>query len=120
MKRISEYFKLLRVHHYIKNLLVLVALACSGRMFSLNYLFSGIIGFVAFCSLSSVVYIINDIKDVERDKKHPKKCKRPIAAETISKMNAIVLSGVLLFVAVICNGLVFNVYSTIMLLIYFL
>ena len=108
----------MRVHHYIKNLLVFAALACSGQLFHLEKLAAGIAGFLAFSMVSSVVYIINDIRDVEKDRKHPTKCKRPIAAGTISTSRAWGLAIVLLLIAVVCNWRVFHVTSTLLLALY--
>lgn len=114
----KPYLKLMRIHHYIKNFLVFAALACSGQLFRGEKLLSGILGFVAFCMVSSVVYIINDIRDVEKDRKHPTKCKRPIAAGTVSVKGAWVLAVVLLVIAAVCNGLIFHRVSTLLLVLY--
>ena len=112
------YLKLMRVHHYIKNFLVFAALICSGQLFHLEKLVAGISGFLAFCMVSSVVYIINDIRDVEKDRKHPTKCKRPIAAGTVSVQCAWGLAIVLLLIASVCNYLTFHVTSTLLLVLY--
>ncbi len=108
----------MRLHHYIKNLLVFVPLASSGQLFNAKKFTAGIAAFIAFCMVSSVVYIINDIKDKEKDQKHPIKCKRPIAAETVSKKNAQILLIVLLIIAASFNFFVFNVTSTMLLGLY--
>ena len=108
----------MRVHHYIKNLLVFAALACSGQLFNSEKLAASIAAFIAFCMVSSVVYIINDIRDVEKDRRHPTKCKRPIAAGTVSVRNAWGLAVVLLIIAIVCNGLIFHVASTLLLVLY--
>ncbi len=114
----KNYLKLMRVHHYIKNFLVFAALACSGHLFNFEKMAAGIEAFVAFCMVSSVVYIINDICDREKDRKHATKCKRPIAAGTVSVANAWVLTAVLLIVAAICNGLAFHTTSSLLLMLY--
>ena len=116
----KHYLKLMRVHHYIKNGLVFAALACSGQLFNFEKLTSGIIAFVSFCMVSSVVYIVNDIRDCEKDKKHPTKCKRPIAAGTVSIKSAWVLAAILLMIAIICNVLTLHVLSTVLLAMYLL
>lgn len=114
----KNYLKLMRVHHYIKNFLVFAALACSGHLFNFEKMAAGIEAFVAFCMVSSVVYIINDICDREKDRKHATKCKRPIAAGTVSVANAWVLTAVLLIAAAICNGLAFHMTSSLLLMLY--
>ncbi len=108
MKRLKPYLKLMRVSHYVKNLLVFVALACSGRLFVVEKFVSCLAAFVAFCMLSSVVYIVNDIRDREKDRLHPVKCKRPIAAGTVSIAGAWALAAGLLAVAVVCLLLTFH------------
>ena len=114
----KHYLKLMRVHHYIKNGLVFAALAFSGQLFNFDKLASGIVAFVAFCMVSSVVYIVNDIRDREKDRKHPTKCKRPIAAGTVSVKCAWGLAAVLFIVAIVCNALAFHVTSTLLLVLY--
>lgn len=114
----KHYLKLMRIHHYIKNLLVFVALACSGQLFNVEKLTSAMVAFAAFCTASSVIYIVNDIRDRENDRKHPTKCKRPIAAETIPVKNAWRLAVVLLVIAIACNGIVFRATSTLLLVFY--
>lgn len=114
----KHYIKLMRVHHYIKNFLVFAALACSGQFFQPDKLFSGMLGFAAFCMVSSVVYIINDIRDVEKDRAHPTKCKRPIAAGTVSVRNACILAAALVIGAAVCNFFVFRWESTALLALY--
>lgn len=114
----KKYLKLMRIHHYVKNLLVFAALVCSGRLFNFEKLAAGITAFAAFCLVSSVVYIINDICDREKDRKHPTKCKRPIAAGTVSVRNAWILTAALLSGAVVCNGFSFHISSTLLLVLY--
>ncbi len=112
------YLKLMRVHHYIKNLLVFVALACSAQLFNTDKLFSCLRAFLTFCLTSSVIYIVNDIRDKEKDSRHPTKCKRPIAAGTVSIQKAWGLASVLLLIAVICNSTIFHLKSTFLILFY--
>ena len=80
----NKYLHLIRVRHYIKNVLILLPLVFSGLLFEKGHLIKGLLGFAAFSFISSVVYIINDIRDADSDRKHPKKCKRPIASGEIS------------------------------------
>lgn len=99
----KKYLKLMRVHHYIKNFLVFAALACSGEFFVLKKLGLATLGFVSFCMISSVVYIINDINDVEKDRKHPTKKNRPIASSAVPIKNAIILAIVLGVIVLVCS-----------------
>lgn len=114
----KPYIKLMRPHHYIKNFLVFAALACSGQLFDGKKFLAGIFGFIAFCMVSSVVYIINDIRDVEKDRCHPTKCRRPIAAGAVSVKSAWVLAAVVLLIALLCNFVTYHLVSTALLALY--
>ena len=54
-----------------------------------------ICGFIAFSCIASCIYIINDYRDIEDDRKHPVKCKRPLASGAVSKSIALVICGIL-------------------------
>lgn len=76
--------RLLRPHQYIKNGFVLVGIIFSHH-WNLTTFISALIAFVAFCAMSSAVYVMNDIFDADVDKQHPEKKNRPIACGIISK-----------------------------------
>lgn len=107
MGKIGDYVQLMRVHHYVKNFLVFGALACSGQFFYWKKLLMTLIGFGIFCAVSSVVYIINDIRDMDKDMLHPTKCRRPIASGRVAKKNAWLLAAALALFAFFCNFIVF-------------
>lgn len=117
--RILSCLRLMRVPHYIKNLLVFAALACSGQLFVWDKLLAGLLGFLAFCMISSVVYIINDIRDREKDRLHPTKCTRPIACGAVSVRGAAVLASFLFIAAAACNFGAFHLSSSLLFLLYF-
>lgn len=85
---IKNYSKLLRVKHYIKNLLIFFPLVFSRNLLNRQAFFKTLIGLAAFSLSASIVYIINDINDVEKDRRHPTKCLRPIASGAVSMRNA--------------------------------
>lgn len=114
----KHLLKLMRPHHYIKNILIFAALACSGQLFQPEKLLAGGIGFVAFCLVASAVYIINDIRDVEKDRLHPVKCSRPIASGAVPVKAARIQAAVLLLLAAALNGLVYHGASTLLLALY--
>ena len=82
--RVIDILKLMRPKHYIKNVLIFVSLVFTQNLFNLPLLFKTISGFVAFSLLTSVVYIVNDINDVDADRQHEIKKNRPIASGRIS------------------------------------
>ena len=101
--RIKLYLKAMRPHHYIKNLLILFPIICSGQLFESRYLLCGIIGVLAFCFLSSSVYVFNDINDIPTDSIHCTKKDRPIACGKILTKNAWRFAAVLLSASLILN-----------------
>ena len=83
---------LLRIRQYYKNFLIFIGIFFSGRLFEFSFYFSLIIGFVLLCCTSSINYIINDIRDIESDKKHIEKMrKKPLASGELSIPFAILL-----------------------------
>ncbi len=99
MKTFSKYMKMLRVKHYIKNAIIFLPLIFSKQLYDLSLLLNTVIAFFAFSFLSSAVYIMNDIRDIEKDRQHQTKRYRPIAAGTISIKNAIVTAAVMLILS---------------------
>lgn len=117
--RIKYYIREMRIHHYIKNLLVFVPLACSGQLFDAAKLLSSLWLFLSFCFIASAVYFINDIRDIDIDRRHPTKSKRPIAAGQISIKSAIVFTAVLIAASVVFCILCFNIFAIVLLMLYF-
>lgn len=92
------YIKLLRPKDWAKNLFLFVPSFFAGKLFDL-YKFELLLGgFAAFSFLASSIYIINDYRDIESDRKHPEKRKRPLAAGTVNKTTALIIA-IALFVA---------------------
>lgn len=95
----------MRVHHYLKNVLIFLPLIFSNNLLNFGLLSKTVFAFFAFSILSSIVYVINDIQDVEKDRQHPTKCKRPIASGEISVRNAYILAGGIGISGIILNFL---------------
>lgn len=104
----NKYIKLLRVKHYIKNGLILIPSFFNGTFISDAITIT--MGIVSFSLAASFVYIVNDIKDVEKDRQHPTKCKRAIASGEISIIKAQIISAICLSLSIIIT-LVTNKYS---------
>lgn len=98
---ILNYLKLVRVPQWIKNFFVFVPLLFSQHLFDKDYLFTSLAAFVVFCLASSLIYVINDIIDIEADKTHPTKKNRPLPAGVISKRSALIVAVFLTAVIVI-------------------
>ena len=114
------YLKEMRVHHYIKNLLVFVPLLCSGQFLNPEKLLPSVYAFFSFCFVSSAVYFINDIRDAEKDRNHPTKRSRPIAAGVIPVRSAVCFTVLLILLAALFNCLCFHLFSTLLLVLYLL
>lgn len=97
-----------RPKQWAKNVLVFVAPAAAGVIDEPEILLHTLLGFVAFCMVSSATYLLNDILDVESDRKHPTKCRRPIAAGIVPVPVAVTMALVL-FAAGVGVALVDNV-----------
>ena len=79
----------MRIPQWVKNGLLVVAPGASGTLFHRSVLANTIVAFVAFCCVSSSVYILNDLRDVESDRQHPTKRFRAIAAGDLSRPRAL-------------------------------
>ena len=101
MKKFKDMniLKILRPHQWVKNTFIFIPLFFGGSLFDMEDWTSSLVAFVAFSFAASAIYSINDIVDVEADKKHPKKCKRPIAAGLVSKRQASLLAIILAIAA---------------------
>ena len=92
---ILNYLKLLRVPQWIKNFFVFVPLLFSQHLFDEDYFATTLLAFVVFCLSSSLIYVINDLIDIEADKAHPTKKNRPLPSGVISKRSALIVAAVL-------------------------
>ena len=108
----KDILKLIRVKHWIKNLLIFLPLIFSGNLLNKNYLITTILGFLSFSLAASTIYIINDIKDKDKDKLHEIKKNRPIASGKISISKAIIIAVVLFILSFIfCILATKNIWS---------
>lgn len=114
-----NYIKLVRAPQWIKNFFVFVPLLFSQHIFNKAYFLPALAAFFLFCLVSSIVYIFNDIVDIEADRSHPTKKDRPLASGAISIPGAIV--AIIVFAAVLAFFLPsLNSHFRIFLLSYFL
>ena len=118
----KNYLKLIRVKHWLKNGLVFLPIFFSINILHLNYLLTTIIAFFVFSFSSSIVYVINDINDIEKDRKHPIKKNRPLASGAISVKNAYITIVVISLLALSMIGVIYinthNIYTIIIPLLY--
>jgi len=92
---LKALFKTMRPRQWTKNVFIFAALVFDKQLFVLDSLLRTIAGFALFCLISSSVYIFNDLADIEADRKHPEKKKRPIPSGQLS-VGAAWAAGILL------------------------
>lgn len=109
-----DVIKFLRPHQWIKNGFVLLGVIFSHQWGAL-VLLDAFLVFLAFCTIASTVYIINDIFDVEADRQHPTKRNRFLASGKISMPSAKITAAVLLIAAVVLTATVNGIALVIML-----
>lgn len=91
--------KLMRPHHWVKNLLVFVPVVLAHRVFDWEILGAASLAFVCLSLIASALYVANDLLDIEADRVHPRKRSRPLAAGQLLPLQAIFLGVVLLGLA---------------------
>ena len=94
-KQVRALIRTIRPRQWVKNVFVAAPLVFSRELTSPPAVSRAVLAVLAFCALSGAVYAFNDVLDVEADRAHPTKCKRPIAAGQLSERGAIVWSIVL-------------------------
>lgn len=92
---VAAWRKLLRVHQWAKNALILVPLI-TAQKFGLIPILQALGAIICFSLAASSIYIVNDLVDIDADRQHPTKRKRPIAAGTISALDALLAVPILL------------------------
>jgi 4-hydroxybenzoate polyprenyltransferase/phosphoserine phosphatase len=106
--------KMFRVHQWAKNLLVFVPLATS-QQFDFVSITSAILAFIAFSASASGIYIINDLVDLDADRRHPSKKSRPLARGAISLWAGLAAVPVLLCVALLIGFLISPAFAAVLL-----
>jgi len=91
----------MRPKQWTKNFLIFAALIFAERLFHYHDILLVGIAFILFCLLSSSIYIINDLVDIEQDREHPEKRNRPFASGKISKSTGIIFSVLLALISLI-------------------
>ncbi len=93
---IKDGCRVLRVHQWMKNLLLFVPLLAAHQITNTDAWLALILAFFSFSLCASSVYIVNDLLDLESDRQHPRKCARPFASGLISVGTGVFLAPLLL------------------------
>lgn len=99
----KKYVRLLRCKHYMKNLLVFLPMFFGKIIFEPDKLIRAMLGCICFCLVSSAVYILNDYRDIEKDRKHPTKKNRPLASGQVKPYQALIVMCLCLIVTIIVS-----------------
>jgi 4-hydroxybenzoate polyprenyltransferase len=102
---ITAWRRVLRVHQWLKNLLLFVPMFASHEIASVEAWVALVLAFLSFSLCASTVYIANDLLDLESDRAHPRKRLRPFAAGTVPAWQGVLLAPVLMAASVILGAL---------------
>jgi decaprenyl-phosphate phosphoribosyltransferase len=97
---VRAWLRTARIKQWPKNILVFAAPGAAGVLTHGSALARTLVAFIAFCVVSSGTYFVNDAADAEADRGHPTKRFRPVAAGSISKLQAVVVGAALMALGV--------------------
>lgn len=103
MSKLKYFIIEMRLKQWTKNVFVFPAIIFSKQFTNTQSVLRILTGFIIFCSVSSSVYIINDIIDKDKDLHHPTKSKRPIASGNVSIQQGVILAFIMLIVGLMCG-----------------
>jgi 4-hydroxybenzoate polyprenyltransferase/phosphoserine phosphatase len=101
--RLATWRRALRLHQWAKNFLVFVPIIVGHKLKDWPALGDAALGMVAFCACASSVYLINDLEDLESDRVHPTKRRRPFASGQLPPVAGLVAAPLLLLAGVVCG-----------------
>ena len=97
----KDILRLIRPKQWLKNVFVLLPVFFGGSLLNVHDVYAGIITFIGFSFAASSVYCFNDLIDRDSDRRHPVKCKRPVASGAISVGQAYGLMALMLVLSVL-------------------
>lgn len=101
----NNILKLIRPHQWLKNVFVLIPMFFGGSLLDPEDIRASLLTFLAYSFVASSVYCFNDINDVEADRRHPVKCKRPLASGAVSMDTAWMLMALMFVLAALMTAL---------------
>jgi 4-hydroxybenzoate polyprenyltransferase len=116
---LSGLLKTMRPRQWVKSIIVYAALVFDGKLLNPELFLKTTVVFICFCLISSSVYIMNDLVDIEKDRQHPRKRRRPLASGQLDTRLAVVATIVL---AIVSLGGAFwlNMWAGVVLVVYLL
>jgi 4-hydroxybenzoate polyprenyltransferase len=117
--KLLKLILLIRPKQWLKNFFVFAPIIFAGQLLSFDHFFKNVVAFLAFCGVSSLVYIINDITDIESDRVHKKKRFRPLASGEVTISQAKIFFVIIAVItALLCYKT--NLYFSSIVIAYFL
>ncbi|AEM49087.1 UbiA prenyltransferase [Acidithiobacillus ferrivorans SS3] len=117
---LKTYAKALRVHQWLKNILVFIPMLLAHQISHVSLWANGLLAFISFSLCASSVYLLNDLLDLSADRLHPRKRLRPFASGALSMVQGIVLIPLLLLAAFTIAALWLPTDFVIVLVVYYL
>lgn len=111
MNEIKDAFRLMRPQQWVKNIFVFIPLFFNGSLVQPRLLVNAFVAFLCFSLVASSVYCYNDIQDVETDRQHRSKQKRPVASGRISIPQAYILMVLTFLLSIVVTVLFFQAKS---------
>lgn len=105
MTYMNNILKLIRPHQWLKNVFVLIPMFFGGSLLDPEDIRASVLTFLAYSFVASSVYCFNDINDIEADRRHPVKCKRPLASGAVSMGTAWMLMALMFVLAALMTAL---------------
>ncbi|MGO9579973.1 MAG: decaprenyl-phosphate phosphoribosyltransferase [Desulfobaccales bacterium] len=105
LNKVKLYLQLARPHQFVKNGFVWLPTFFGAKLGDLGALEQTLIAFAAFCCAAGGVYVLNDLKDIEEDRRHPTKRNRPLASGAIPPRGAVIFMAGLLVLAALAGAL---------------
>lgn len=115
---LREWLRALRLHQWLKNLLVFVPLLTAHRFMDAGSVAQSVIALISFGLVASGVYVLNDLLDLTPDRQHPRKRRRPFAAGTLPLLQGLMAAPLLTLVG-LALSLACSIQFTLVLLAYY-
>src|SRR5579884_246439 len=110
--RMLALLQAMRPRQWTKNLAIFVGIVFAQRLLAITSFERAFVAFITFCLASSTIYLLNDLLDLENDRRHPVKSKRPLASGALPASWAIFTIGLLVFICASLSGVIFFIPIT--------
>lgn len=98
---LTNYLRAVRLHQWLKNLLVFVPITLAHHLNDFSAILQATLAFLSFCLCASSVYLLNDLLDLQDDRHHSTKCQRPFAAGSIRLLHGVFAVPILLAASIV-------------------